>query len=533
MKRRKGTSDLDGGSADSLGDKVRKDPSKQSYSKLARVGAVWSIVRQAGHEVIAIPTSVILARLLAPDDFGIAAAATFFIVLSSRLTQFGFNAAIVRIRDLRPEHTSSVFLVNLVLGVLTYSILLTASPIIGQFLKSAEAGSLIPLAALSFLFNPFGTVPAALITRRMQFGYGTACDWTDAAVGNIVTLVLAFQGYGFWSIPAGQVSGTACQVVLKVYLSGWRPTLRFSRPAIRELLSFGLGLQTKRLLEFATFNLDTLVVGRVLGMTALGYYDKGFATMDRIVKRLTLGNAYFRIFSIIHEEPLRFRRAYSRLLLTISMIGVPAFASAIVMAEPLFMLLYGKKWLPAVLPFQMLCVGGLLKLLNTYAGQANEATGNIWPQVQRQAIGAGCIVIGAMVGAMTAGVTGAATGVAAGMAILTVSMQALVRRITGLTWGEMLWPQIPALTCTALLVVVLLATEQMVRLFVPEPAAWLLLGAQALCGGIGYALFVLFNPFSELSEIVTDSAHQFLPERIALQLDQLRGISKPAPTAPV
>jgi PST family polysaccharide transporter len=486
---------------------------------------LWSILRQAGHEVIAVPTSIIMARLLTPEDFGIAAAATFFIVLSARLTQLGFNAAIVRIKELRSDHTSSVFVVNLVLGVLTYLTLLAAAPYIGTFLKSEAAGDLLPIAALTFLINPLGTVPAALISRRMQFRYNTVSDWSDALLSAGVSIVLAMRGYGFWSLVYGQLAGTVLRVALKVYLTKWWPELRVSREALRELLSVGLGLQTKRLLEYATSNLDTLVVGRVLGMTWLGFYDKAFTTMNRIVNRLTLGQAYFRIFSIIHEEPLRFRRAYSRLVLTISVIGLPAFAAAIVVARPLFILMYGQKWAPAVLPFQLLCAGGILKLLNAYASQANEASGHIWAQARCQALGTLCIVIGAYVGARYGGVSGAAAGVAVGMAILTVTMQALVRRTTGLTWEEMLRPQIPAVTCTFIVVAVLLAARVLLSLDGRTPAEWELLLAQSTAASLAYVVFILFSPFRELNEIVTESAHQLLPVAVAQRLDRVRGLT--------
>lgn len=498
---------------------------KKYYGRTAKVGALWAVLRQAGHELIAIPTSIIMARLLAPEDFGIAAASSFFILLAARLTQFGFNSAIVRIKELRPEHISSVFVVNLVFGVLTYAAIAASAPYIGGFLKSADAGRLLPVAALSFLITPFGTVPSALISRRMQFRYNTASDWLDSIAGAIVSILLALRGFGFWSLVYGQIAGTLLRVILKVYLTQWRPSLRASRSALHELLSFGLGLQAKRLLEYATYNLDTLVVGRVLGMAALGFYDKAFTTMNRIVNRLTLGQAYFRIFSIIHEEPLRFRRAYARLVLTVSVIGLPAFATAIVVAEPLFVLMYGEKWLPAVLPFQLLCAGGILKLLNAYASQANEATGNIWPQTLRQGLGAICIVIGAFAGARVWGIAGAATGVAAGMAILTVSMQALVRRTTGLTWGEMLRPQIPALACTGLVVGTLLAVGRTLTVLTPDPPEWQLLLSQAVAGGLVYVIFILFSPFADLGDVVTETGHQLLPPRMAERLDRFRRLA--------
>ena len=505
-----------------------KPAKKTNYGRTAKVGAIWSLLRRGGQELVAVPTSFVMARLLVPEDFGIAAASSFFILLASRLTQFGFNAAIVRVKDLRPDHISSVFVVNLVLGVAMYLSILAAAPYIGGFLRSAEAGRLLPHAALVFLITPFGTVPAALITRRLQYRYITITDWADSIIGAVVSIVMALRGFGFWSLVYGQLAGTAFRIVVKAFLSQWRPSLRVSRQALDELLSFGLGLQTKRLLEFATNNLDTLVVGRVLGMTSLGIYDKAFTTMNRVVNRLTLGDVYFRIFAIIQEEPLRFRRAYSRLVLTVSVIGLPAFAAAIVMARPLFLLMYGPQWLAAVLPFQMLCLGGMLKLFNAYASQANEATGNIWPQALRQGVGAVCIVVGAALGARWGGVTGAAIGVAIGMAILTAAIQALVRRTTGLTWGEMLRPQVPALVCTAVVVATMLAAARLLLVFTPSPSAWQLLLVQGLTGGAAFTLFIVFSRSPALSEVVTDTVHELLPARVAKWTDRVR---RPSPAA--
>ena len=506
-------------------------PAKKSYGQTAKKGAVWSVLRQGGHELIAVPTSMIMARLLSPEDFGIAAAASFFILLASRVTQFGFNAAIVRIKELRPEHASSVFLVNVAMGALCYATLAGSAPLIGRLFRSPEAGQLLPIAALTFLIVPFGAVPAALISRRMQFRYIALGDWTDGIVGSVVTVVLALRGWGYWSIAYGNVIAVATRITLLAYLSHWRPTLRFSRAAIRELLSFGLGLQTKRVLEYASFNVDNLVVGRMLGMSALGLYDKAFSTMNRLVTRLTLGQAPFRIFAIIHEDGERFRRAYTRLMLGVSLMGYPAFAAAIVAAEPLFILLYGEKWLPAVLPFQLLCVGGMLKLLHAYASQANEAAGAIWSQVRRQAVGAILIVVGASAGSMFWGVNGAALGVAVAMIILSAMMQALVRRATGLSWGAMAAPHVPGLACAIALTAVMLVADAALREVVASPAAWLRLVTLGASAAIFYAGFMLFSPFAAVRAIVKETVDDLAPAPAIHAFNRLSRLGR-ASTAP-
>lgn len=502
--------------------KPKKRGQKKSYGRTAKVGAVWSMMRQGGNELFGIPMSMIMARLLSPRDFGISAASSFFIALAARLTQFGFSAALVRIKDMRPEHTTSVYVVNQVMGLITFVVLYLTSPLVGRYFRSPEAGQLLSLAALTFVLSPLGTVPAALLQRRMQFRYTVAADWTDTIVGAVVTILFALKGFAYWSIVYGHLTGLAVRVVLQMYLAQWTPRLTVSRTALRELLSYGLGLQTKRLLDYASGSLDNLVVGRVLGMAPLGIYDKAYTTMNKIVVRLTLGHAPFRIFSIIHEDAERFRRAYARLILSITLIGYPMLVGCIVMARPLFAVLYGERWSAAVFPFQLLCAGGMLKLLNAYASQANEAVGNIWRQTRRQAFGAVMVVVGAAVGSSFWGLSGAAVGVLFAMAVLTFAMQDLVREATGLSWRAMFVPQVPAATCAVLLAGVLLATGAAFRAFVPAPSAWQLLVVQGTMGAVFYAAFLLAGPFPAVHDVVSETLDDLLPPGPARLLNKFR-----------
>lgn len=489
----------------------RQREMKKSYGRTAKKGAAWSVVRQGGHELIGIPFSMVMARLLSPNEFGVAVAGSFFVLLAARLTQFGFPAAIVRIKEVREEHTSSVFVVSMIIGILSYTALALSAPAIGRFFQSPDAGALVRIAALAFLISPFSSVANALITRELRFRAMALADWTDGLVGAVVTIALATAGWSYWSIVYGNVVATLARVVLQMYLSGWWPSLRFSRSALRELLSYGLGVQTKRLLEYAAANLDTLVVGRMLDMTSLGFYDKAFSTMNRLVNRLTLGQAPFRIFAIIYEDRERFQRAYSRLILSVTMLGYPALAACIVVATPLFEVLYGSRWQAAVLPFQVLCFGGMLKLLNNYGSQANEAVGHVWLQAARQGVGTILVVVGAAVGSFVGGISGAAIGVTAAMAVLTVIMQELVRRSVHMSWKTMLAPQLPALACTAVVVGVLAAMLRLLAAIVPHAPAWQQLCVLGVAGASAYFLFILYGPFDDLREIVLETADDMLP----------------------
>jgi O-antigen/teichoic acid export membrane protein len=422
-----------------------------------------------------------------------------------------------------------VYVVNQVMGVITFTALYAASPYIGMFFRSADVGRLLSLAALTFVITPLGTVPAALLQRRMQFRYTVLADWTDTIVGLVVTILFALRGFAFWSIVYGHLSGLVVRVLLQMYLARWAPSLKVSRSSLKELLSFGLGLHSKRLLDYAATNIDNLVVGRVLGMASLGIYDKAFTTMNKIVFRLTLGQAPFRIFSIIHEDEERFRRAYARLMLSITLLAYPLLAGCIVLAQPLFLVLYGEKWVSAVFPFQLLCLGGMLKLQNAYAAQVNEAVGNIWPQVRRQAVGVVLVFAGAAVGSLYGGVTGVALGVLVAIAFLTVAMQDLVRQATGLSWMAMLRPQLPSLACSALVVTALVTSEIALRRIVPGAHAWQMLLAQGAIGALVYGAFLLAGPFVAVHDLVTEILEDLLPKGPARIVNRLRRVPSGGP----
>jgi PST family polysaccharide transporter len=489
--------------------KQRKEK-KERFGKKAKVGAVWSLTRQGVNELVHIPTSFIMARLLTPQEFGISAAATFFLMLANRLSQLGFNTALVRQKELRPEHASSVFLVNLAVGVFAWAVLTLSAESVGVFFRSPETGSALRIAALSFLILPFGTVPGAILQRDMKFKEVAYCDWVDTLSFSFTSLLLAWMGFGYWSLIYGRLASAVANASAKAYLSTWRPKWTFSWAAVRELLSYGLGIQTKRLLEYSSLNLDTLIVGRTLGITTLGLYDKAFSTVGRIVHRMIVGpNVSFRIFAVIQEDLERLRRAYAKVVVTATILCVPILGFCIAVAPQLFLVLYGRQWLPAVVPFQILCISGMLKVPTAFAGRANEASGRIWLQARQQLVHVILLVPGVYVGSRW-GIGGAAFGVLFASAVLTVLTHALLRHTTGFGWGALLGQLVPATACTAVVMVSASLTGALMGGFGHAPAPVLLL-VQGAVASVCYLAFVLFSPFRDVREIVQETVSDLTP----------------------
>jgi O-antigen/teichoic acid export membrane protein len=496
------------------GARLRLKSNKHSgYGDVARAALFWTYLRSFIYTIVVVPSSVILARLLSPSDFGIAAAATFFGQLAARLSAAGMGVALIRVKSLRDEHISVVFLVTIVLNVVAFATLVLAAPVIGTFYRSPDVARVMPLVALNFVVAGVSTVPRALLSRDLRYKELSACGTIDMLVALSLACLLAWLGYGYWSLIVGELVGASANGLVTWHWAKWRPRVRFSRTAFRELFSFGLGSYAKRLLDHAAQNVDNLVVGRVLGISALGFYDKGFAVGQKLYNRMTVigPGVSFRIFSIIQDEPERFRRGYRKVVLSTTLIGYPVFAGLAAVAHPLFLVAFGEKWLPSVLPFQILCTAFMLKLTNTYAGSASQARGWIWSQVWREGVNVACIVIGAYL-LSPWGIVGAAVAVLASTILLWAMMQHLLRSATHFGWRDILEPQIPALLCSVgILVVSFGAALAIVRNF-PDVSPWVVLLAQIFACAAFYLGFLRFSGFKEVSTLVGETLAQISPK---------------------
>ena len=488
-----------------------KTPGKKAYGKTAKVGVAWGVFREVVKQAILLPATMLLARLLSPEEFGISAAAVLVITFANRLGVLGLNAALVRLKTLRPEHLSTVFTYNFAIGLIAFGALQLGAPAIARFYRKPEVGDAVAVAAISFLFVPFGAINTAIFQREMRFKQTAINEWTFATVFPVVSVPLAWAGFGFWSIVYAQLAARIAQVAVKVYQGRWWPRLHFSRTAFREVAPFGAGVAANRLVAFATENIDSVIVGRLFGVTALGYYDKAFNTMAKVSEKLVVDpGVTFRIFAIIQEDVQRFHRAYCKVILSTALVGLPFFFALIVMAPHLLLVMYGPQWTASVLPFQLLCVVGALRVANAYSTGAILAQGYAWADVGRSVVRL-VILVAALLALQRWGIVGAAMAVLVASLASTVMTQALLNRLAGLRWSQLAGPILPGVGCSAILVPALLGIDVALRAWLPEPSALVLLAAQAVTAGAVFLTFVVSVRAGGMAEIVEEVLADLAP----------------------
>jgi O-antigen/teichoic acid export membrane protein len=483
-----------------------------SYGQQAKDGFVWGLLGRGGSIVVATGTSVILARLLTPHDFGVVATAMFFIQIAQRLANMGFNTALMRLPNLREDHSATVFTINVLFGVVGGLALALSSPWLAAFYRSEDAGRVVPLAGLAFGLGCLAVVPSALLARRLRFKTLTLIEAIYYTIVSVLSIWMAWLGMGYWSLIYAFVLATLLDVFVKFGFARWRPSIAMSRQAFMELWSFGAGLHLKRLLESVALNIDNLVIGRILGVTMLGFYDKSFTTMNRAVALVSSAGQTVSVSVLgrIQEDAERFRQGFRKVTLGVSLVGYSTFAALAALGMPLFLVMFGSQWTAAVAPFQVLCAAGLLKLYIAYVSAAVQAKGRVWGEVWRQAVYAGLIVVGVIVGSRW-GLTGAAFGVLAATVIMTVLMCDLLLRVTTMTSADIVVPQLAGLSCAVVVAVAITVARLLLWTVSGDPPVFAQLLVEAGAGGLAGSLFLLFCPFREGRELVRETLFDFAP----------------------
>jgi O-antigen/teichoic acid export membrane protein len=214
---------------------------------------------------------------------------------------------------------------------------------------------------------------------------------------------------------------------------------------MRDLYTFGAGMFVKNLLIYATDKIDYLIIGKRLGPTALGFYEKAFNLMDIAVKELSnkMSMILFSAFSKIQDDQQKIREAYSKVIMTLSLLCFPVFFGLCLITPTFLAVVFGEKWLPGALPLQILCVAGILRMHLQVTSTIVNALGKVSAELWRRATALLLLGLGCWLGSFW-GITGVAIAVALSTAILALTMVSYLNRLTGLTWYDALRPQGPA-----------------------------------------------------------------------------------------
>lgn len=469
--------------------------------KRAVRGTFWSFLSFFSGKALTFLTTIVLARLLAPAEFGVIAYCTLVIAYLDLLNNFGVGQALIARKDKLEEAKNATFIVSLGSGVMLYAITWLAAPLIADFFNEPRVTTLLRVLSLGLLTVGLGTVPMAMLQRDMRFKATLLPGIARNVIRALVAIGLAWQGFGVWSLVISELLNRVLDLIIPWVLVRWHPTRAFDWQVTREMLGFGVNIVAAGLLGTFMVNIDYMTVGRMLGVVALGYYTMAYRIPELAIRSATdtIMMVAFPVLSRLQTNASRLESAYFGYLRYLSLFTFPMTAGVALLAPAFFKTFYSGEWEPSIVPTQLIA-------LEIGISTIAYVPGIIYKSINRPDLLTKLtlvklpFVVAVLWFFARWGIVGVAGGMVVLSALSTTLDSIVVQRVIGFKFVEMLRVLAPIATSTALMGAVTAALTALL-----PPAGLLSLIVPAIVGGGAYvaALALLSREtFSEASTVV-------------------------------
>jgi PST family polysaccharide transporter len=423
-------------------------------------GARWSAAGKAVQRSIRFLLNVVLARVLFPSDFGLFAVASTVMGIMDQIRDLGTGQAIIQKKEISQRLLSSLFWMNLLIGLSCAAVLVLAAPVIAGLFKTPEVTNILRVMGIGFSVYSWSITQRALLTRKLDFRRLAASDLIGSFTNATVGVTLALMGWGVWSLAISYVCSGITGTVALWALAGWRPSFEFSRADLREVRGFSMNLTAYNIANNLLTNADNIIISRFLGAEALGVYSLGRRLVVFPVRSIAaiVAGVLLPALSRVQDDLPRLQRDYLRAAAGFSMIALPMAAGIACVAGPLVEVVLGHRWLAAKPVVEMLAPTMMMLVTTSNIGSIYRATGRTdW--LLYWGVGSGVVnVAGYLIGAHW-GLSGVVTGFLVSTLILIPWAHAIPLRLIQLTVLDFVRSQAPFLIGVALMSVATIATR--------------------------------------------------------------------------
>lgn len=340
-------------------------------------GFAWALLERFSMQGVSFVVTMVLARLLTPEDYGAVALLTIFIALSSVLVDSGFGNALVQKKETTEVDFNSVFYLSLTLSGLLYGVLFFAAPWVAEFYETPELIGLLRLLALTLVFNAINGVQNAELSRKMLFHLSFRISLIGSVATAMVGITFAYLGFGPWALVWSTIAGGVVGVLTRWYFIAWRPRLMFSWNALKGLFRYGWKLTVSALLDSGYSNLYSLIIGRFYSRADLAFVNKGHSIPQLAMSTInsTLGRVAFPALAQVQDQREKVRDTMRRMIASSTFLVFPLMTGCAVCAEDMVLLLFGDQWGMAVPYVRIACFTFALWPFHTINLQAINALG--------------------------------------------------------------------------------------------------------------------------------------------------------------
>lgn len=348
-----------------------------SLKQKAITGVMWTTVQRFSSIFVGFVSGIILARLLTPYDYGCIGMLTIFMVFSSVFIDAGFGTALIQKKRPTQDDYSTVFFWNLGISIIIYFLLFFTAPFIARFYRTPILCNVLRVQGLVLIINAFLTIQTNQLNKQFKFKKIAITNIFTSVITLAFTVYLAYTGWGVWALVANNILTALVPAIVYWLTNKWYPKLVFSIQSFKELFCFGFYMLLTQLLGRIVNNIQGLLIGRIYNPELMGFYSKANSTEQLATRTISdvVDQVTFPLYSELQESKEMMILALKRIVSTIAFLSYPLLFLLILLARPIFILLYSDKWVESIPYFQILCFAGLALCLHGANSQAILAIG--------------------------------------------------------------------------------------------------------------------------------------------------------------
>lgn len=473
----------------------RAQAGRMSAAPAMRRGIAWIFAGNTGSQILAFVFGVALARLLAPEIFGMLLTIQIFTGLAGFVSGAGMGQALVRAKEASRHDYDVVFTLQLLIGLAIYAFFFFTAPWFARWYDTPLYADLLRVSALSFLLRPFNNIPASILYRAQQYRTQALFNIASLVFSNGLSIALALAGFGVWSLVLSGAIGPLATIPFLMAIARWRPRLSFDFARAREIVRYGLLVTANDLVNYLRNQASVFILSRTLNPASVGLYNKG-DSLARMPHLFITGSVYHVLFRSLAAEQDNLDKCRYLFYRSIALVGVyatPFYVGLAWLALPLVRGVYGEAWAPAALPLALLALASPFWLIDNLSGAVLAAHNWLNRELPVQIAALVLLVASVWVGTRY-GLAGVAAGVVLTAVFSGLALHRLAIRCLKSRWRDFAVALMPA----ALLNGILALTLYLADMAYTGMHDLVYVAAMACTGGAVYGLSFLYLPLAAL-----------------------------------
>lgn len=340
-------------------------------------GVVWTSINRFTTIGIQFISGIILARLLTPEDYGCIGMLSIFMLVSSTIIDGGFGSALIQKKRPTQADYSTIFIWNFCISILIYVLLFVSAPTIAKFYRIPVLSDVLRIQGIVLIINALQTVQINQLNKQFRFKKIAIVSLITSIISLSVTIYLAYLKCGVWALVVQNILVTIIPTSIYWFTNKWYPQLVFSLKSFKELFNFGFYMLLSSIINTIVNNIQGLFIGRLYNPMIVGYYSKAHSTEKLASTSISqvISQVSYPLYAELQDNKKALINVVKRFTSLLAYLTFPTLSILILLAKPIFILLYSERWLNSIPYFQILCIAGIAICLQSVNSQTISAIG--------------------------------------------------------------------------------------------------------------------------------------------------------------